>query len=92
MVEIIIIVLFVIDFGVRVTAVIVVPRNRRPSSAMAWLLAIFLIPYIGVIVFLIIGSYKLPKKRREKQQAINDFIIETTEGIDQVSNDHPWSS
>ncbi|MDF2442502.1 MAG: cardiolipin synthase [Subtercola sp.] len=90
MTEIVIVVLFLFDFGVRVTAIIVVPRNRRPSSAMAWLLAIFLIPYLGLIVFLLIGSYKLPKKRREKQQAINDFIIETTEGIDQVSNDHPW--
>ncbi|MEA9984920.1 cardiolipin synthase [Subtercola sp. RTI3] len=85
-----IVVAFVVDFGIRVTAIIVVPRNRRPSSAMAWLLAIFLIPYLGVLVFLLIGSYKLPKKRRDKQQAINDFIIETTEGIDRVSNDHPW--
>ncbi|MCU1480572.1 MAG: cls [Subtercola sp.] len=90
MVAIVIVVLFLFDLGVRITAIIVVPRNRRPSSAMAWLLAIFLIPYLGLIVFLIIGSYKLPKKRRDKQQAINDFIIETTEGIDQVSNDHPW--
>ncbi|MCU1477456.1 MAG: cls [Subtercola sp.] len=90
MVAIVIVLLFLFDLGVRITAIIVVPRNRRPSSAMAWLLAIFLIPYIGLIVFLIIGSYKLPKKRRDKQQAINDFIIETTEGIDQVSNDHPW--
>src|ERR1700712_1765451 len=90
MVAIVIVLAFLFDLGVRITAIIVVPRNRRPSSAMAWLLAIFLIPYIGLIVFLIIGSYKLPKKRRDKQQAINDFIIETTEGIDQVSNDHPW--
>ncbi|WP_188679028.1 cardiolipin synthase [Subtercola lobariae] len=90
MVAIVIVLLFLFDLGVRITAIIVVPRNRRPSSAMAWLLAIFLIPYLGLIVFLIIGSYKLPKKRRDKQQAINDFIIETTEGIDQVSNDHPW--
>ncbi|MEF2977063.1 cardiolipin synthase [Subtercola sp. YIM 133946] len=90
MIAIVIVLLFLFDLGVRITAIIVVPRNRRPSSAMAWLLAIFLIPYLGLIVFLLIGSYKLPKKRRDKQQAINDFIIETTEGIDQVSNDHPW--
>ena len=34
----------VIDITVRVVSIIVVPRNRRPTSAMAWLLAIFLIP------------------------------------------------
>ncbi|RFA15041.1 cardiolipin synthase [Subtercola boreus] len=79
-----------IDLAVRVIAIIVVPRNRRPSAAMAWLLAIFLIPYLGVLVFLLIGSYKLPKKRRDKQKAINEFIIETTHGIELVTDDRPW--
>ncbi|MFF1879734.1 cardiolipin synthase [Leifsonia sp. NPDC058230] len=79
-----------VDFVIRVIAVIVVPRNRKPSSATAWLLAIFLIPYIGVLFFLLIGSYKLPKRRREKQAEINNFIIESTEGIERVSRDHPW--
>ncbi|RFA21125.1 cardiolipin synthase [Subtercola boreus] len=79
-----------VDLAVRIIAIIVVPRNRRPSAAMAWLLAIFLIPYVGVIVFLLIGSYKLPKKRRDKQAAINRFIIETTHGIELVADDRPW--
>ncbi|PPF90047.1 cardiolipin synthase [Subtercola sp. Z020] len=87
---VVIAVLAVIDLGVRITAIIVVPRNRRPSAAMAWLLAIFLIPYVGVLVFLLIGSYKLPKKRRDKQVAINEFIIETTNGIELVTDDKPW--
>ncbi|MFF1572570.1 cardiolipin synthase [Leifsonia sp. NPDC058292] len=82
--------LLVVDFIIRVIAVIVVPRNRKPTSATAWLLAIFLIPYIGVLFFLLIGSYKLPKRRREKQEEINTFIIESTEGIERVRRDHPW--
>jgi cardiolipin synthase len=79
-----------VDFVIRVIAVIVVPRNRKPTSATAWLLAIFLIPYIGVLFFLLIGSYKLPKRRREKQAEINDFIIGSTEGMERVRRDHPW--
>jgi cardiolipin synthase len=82
--------LFLADFVIRVIAVIIVPRNRKPTSATAWLLAIFLIPYIGVLFFLLIGSYKLPKRRREKQDEINKFIIESTEGIERVRRDHPW--
>ena len=39
-------VLVAIDFVVRVVALIVIPRNRRPQTAMAWLLAIFFLPYI----------------------------------------------
>ena len=30
---------------------------------MAWLLAIFLIPFIGIVLFLLIGNIRLPKKR-----------------------------
>ncbi len=59
---------------VRLLAILVVPVNRRPSSAMAWLLAIFLIPYVGVIAFLLIGNPKLPKRRREMQREVNDTI------------------
>ncbi|MDO5744480.1 MAG: cardiolipin synthase [Micrococcaceae bacterium] len=70
--------LLAIDLAIRVLAIIFVPRNRRPTSGMAWLLAIFLIPYVGVIAFLLIGSPKLPRKRREVQSEINAFIREVS--------------
>ncbi|GAA4160795.1 cardiolipin synthase [Gryllotalpicola daejeonensis] len=80
----------VVDFIFRVVAIIVVPRNRRPTSATAWLLAINFLPYVGLLVFLLIGSYKLPKHRRAKQQQINQFILDQTEGMERVRRDHPW--
>ncbi|WP_460723060.1 cardiolipin synthase [Microbacterium aureliae] len=70
------------DVVVRVTAVIVVPRDRRPTAAMAWLLAIYFIPLIGVFLFLLIGNPRLPRKRRRMQQQINDYIRETSQGLD----------
>jgi len=82
----------VVDFIVRVTALLVIPRNRRPSTAMAWLMAIFFLPYLGILLFLLIGSTRLPKRRREKQQEINRFIIESTEGIERVTREHSWPS
>ncbi len=66
--------LVVLDLAIRVLAIVFVPRNRRPTSGMAWLLAIFLIPYFGVVAFLLIGSPKLPRKRREVQDEINTFM------------------
>ncbi|WP_423919017.1 cardiolipin synthase [Frigoribacterium sp. 2-23] len=78
------------DIAIRVFAIVYVPINRRPQTATAWLLAIFLIPYVGFILFLLLGSTKLPRRRREKQQEINKYIIETTEGMDRVKRDHPW--
>ena len=56
--------LVVLDLAIRIAALIIVPRDRKPTAAMAWLLAIFLIPFIGIILFLVIGNSKLPKTRR----------------------------
>lgn len=67
-----------VDLIVRILAIIIVPRNRRPGSAMAWLLAIFFIPYIGVLFFLLIGSPRLSKKRRLKQARISEMIKDDT--------------
>jgi cardiolipin synthase len=72
---------FIFDLVVRIAAIIVVPRNRRPGSATAWLLAIYFIPIIGVLLFLLIGNPRLPRKRRRKQRAINDYIRETSEQL-----------
>jgi cardiolipin synthase len=77
--------LFMLDLVVRVWAIVYVPRNRRPQTATAWLLAIYFIPYGGILLFLIFGSRRLPKKRREQQAEINRYIRETTDGIEDVS-------
>ncbi len=71
----------VIDLSVRAFAVIVVPRNRRPTSAMAWLLAIFFIPVLGILLFLLIGNPKLPRVRRRKQEQINHYIADTAKNL-----------
>jgi cardiolipin synthase len=89
---IIVLIALVIDFAIRVVAIIVVPRNRRPTSGMAWLLAIFFIPYLGALLFLLIGTRTLPKKRLERQEDINQFILDSTEGMERVRRDHPWPS
>jgi len=67
-----------VGLAVRLAAILVVPVNRRPSSAMAWLLAIFLIPYVGVIAFLLIGNPKLPRARRARQRELNTMIALAT--------------
>ena len=79
-------VLIAVEIGVRIVAICVVPINRRPSTALAWLLAILLIPYVGIILFLLFGSAKLPKKRRVKQRAINARVMDITSGVEDVSD------
>src|SRR6478752_4481175 len=57
-----------------VLALIYIPRDRKPTAAMAWLLLIVLFPFFGILFFLLIGNFKLPKKRRDEQSRIDELI------------------
>ncbi|WP_449278147.1 cardiolipin synthase [Leucobacter sp. GX24907] len=72
-----------IDNTIRIVALFVVPRNRRPTSGVAWLLAILFLPVPGLILFLIIGSKRLPRSRERKQAAVNEFVAEIAEREEQ---------
>ena len=72
-------VLVLFDWVIRIIALIVIPADRKPTAAMAWLLAIFLIPFIGIVLFLLIGNVKLPKKWRVRQTEVNRLITERSE-------------
>lgn len=62
------------ELALMALALFVVPRNRKPTSGMAWLMVIFLAPAPGFILFLILGSPKLPKSRRDAQKTLNQYI------------------
>jgi len=79
-------ILIAADLAIRIAALIIVPRDRKPTAAMAWLLAIFLIPFIGIILFLLIGNVRLPRKRREKQHELNRIITDRAEGIPPIGD------
>jgi len=84
------ILVLVVDMAIRVLAVIYIPRNRRPQTALAWLVLIFALPVPGILLFLLFGSRRLPRSRRRKQREINQYILESTEGIEDVRRDNPW--
>lgn len=51
-----------------------IPAKRKPSSATAWLMLVLLLPYIGLIIFLLIGSPKLSRRRRAQQRTMDGLI------------------
>ncbi|HIZ37561.1 MAG TPA: cardiolipin synthase [Candidatus Ruania gallistercoris] len=68
-----------------------VSANRKPSSAVAWLLVVLFIPLLGVAAYLLIGTAKLPRDRREKQQFVTDQILARTPGdLDRLTHSSPW--
>src|SRR3954449_4500605 len=82
--------LVILDLVIRITALFVVPRDRKPSAAMAWLLAIFLIPFVGILLFLVIGRTRLPKKRLAVQVEVDRMIAEKAANLDPAPRRAAW--
>ena len=49
----------------------VIPGPRKPSTAMAWLILILAVPFLGFLVFLLFGSTRVERKRQRAQAAAN---------------------
>jgi cardiolipin synthase len=76
---------YVLSILICITALFVVPVNRKPSSATAWLMLIFLIPFIGALIFAIFGSPKLTRHRRAKQQQMDELLRQAMIAIEDGS-------
>ncbi len=72
----------VLGLVVLFTALVVVPRDRRPSSATAWIVVIIFVPVLGVIAYFFIGNPSLPSARRVKQRNVDRLINERTREYD----------
>jgi cardiolipin synthase len=66
----------IILFLIPLVMLFIVPVNRRPTSAIAWLLLIAMLPLIGLLLFWLFGRTKLPRRRREQQRAMDEWIAE----------------
>ncbi|WP_205754443.1 cardiolipin synthase [Arthrobacter sp. CAU 1506] len=76
-------ILGVVDMAIRIIALGVIPGNRRPNTAMAWLLAIFFIPLLGLLLFFMFGSYRLSQRRIAKQADINQRVWAATHDMEE---------
>ena len=76
--------LILLDLAIRLTVIFWLPYNRKPVVALGWLMAIFYIPYVGLLAFFIFGSNLLPRHRRSRQRTMNELIRDTIEGQEAV--------
>lgn len=67
-----------IDIILRFVMIGIVPGNRRPTTAMAWLLAIYFIPVAGLVAYLLFANPRLSRRRLEKQARANESITNAT--------------
>ncbi|QGU05599.1 cardiolipin synthase [Corynebacterium comes] len=78
----------IIDYSIKILAIGFVPEGRRPSSSTAWLLAILLLPFVGLPLFLLMGSPYINRRRHRIQQEANVMI----EDVQSEVPDWPESS
>lgn len=71
-------------------ATVYVSTNRAPSAAVAWVLAIIFVPFLGALWYLLVGAGRLPRARRDKQREVSELILARTEGLDAVSHGEQW--
>jgi cardiolipin synthase len=69
-------------------ALFIVPRNRKPGEATAWLMLIFLLPFLGFLLYLVLGSPKLSKQRRAMQGSMSETL---TKMIDTLKQHPDWA-
>jgi cardiolipin synthase len=69
------------DLTVRIAALGIIPANRKPSTGMAWLLAILLNPLLGLIAFAFFGRTRLGKTRHQRQREATARIAAVTQEI-----------
>lgn len=68
--------IFVIEWLIALAMVPVVLRKRRPTVALAWLLVLFMLPIIGLCMYLLVGETRLGK-RRARRYAEARRVVET---------------
>src|SRR5215813_1212755 len=54
------------EWAVRLAMLVVVPFRRTPAAAKGWLLLIFFEPWVGLLLYVLIGRAKLPRWQREQ--------------------------
>jgi cardiolipin synthase A/B len=73
----------VLSYLIGILALFIIPANRKPGEATAWLLLIFLAPILGAVLFLMLGNPKLSQWRRDQQRTMNERIKEFAEEAEQ---------
>ena len=69
------------NLAVKIVALGVIPANRKPSTGMAWLLAVLLSPLLGLAAFALFGRTRLEQRRHGRQRVANERIRAATQDI-----------
>jgi cardiolipin synthase A/B len=70
-------------------ALCILPGSRKPSTAMAWLILILAVPFLGLVAFLLFGSTRVERGRHQKQERVNTAIQTRTAQVAALDEQSP---
>jgi cardiolipin synthase len=73
--------LVIIDYVIKFLAIGLIPNNRKPSSAMAWLILILVLPFAGFVLFLFLGRTDVGAGRLARQREADDAMRAATDRL-----------
>jgi len=76
---------FISEWVIRLGMLVVVPLRRTPAAAKGWLLLIFFEPWIGLLIYLLIGRAKLTRWQSKRLAQLPQAMSKV---VDRLSN-HP---
>jgi cardiolipin synthase len=76
---------FLGEWAIRLAMLLVVPFRRTPAAAKGWLLLIFFEPWVGLLLYVLIGRARLPRWQREQLAKLPQAMA----GVVQRLEHHP---
>lgn len=67
-------ILYITEWIVRIVVLFFIVHKRRPIAALAWLVVIYFQPWIGLLLYLLIGRHRLPRRRTRQYTQLLDRL------------------
>ncbi|MFO7892241.1 MAG: cardiolipin synthase [Longimicrobiales bacterium] len=84
--------LFVAEWVVRLTMfVVIVTRKRAANAALAWLVVVAFVPFVGAVAYLMFGEVRLGKRRSERYLHLREAMSRSPELRQQFAEREPAS-
>ena len=62
------------EWAIRLVMLVYVPQRRSPAAARTWLLLIFIEPFLGLLLYSLLGRAYMPRRRLELQDEVSEII------------------
>jgi len=84
--------IYIADIIIRIgLSLHIIGRRRPPSVTMAWLLVVLILPFVGALIYLLIGENRLGDRRARRAAAIHDHYHRWQTSLRERAGEADWS-